>query len=145
MGGLLSERLRLSLPKKLFSSNSLEVRLAIDWPTKAMGVHGANLTQVAFDIELAGPNEAGEMLEPNYITDLISAGNTFTARRAAASSAYRPTVPCTSAMNAMSIHAVAAESLRVAIENITRVMPLIIMLTPTSVPIAHAELEGHCR
>jgi hypothetical protein len=39
----------------------------------------------------------------------------------------------------------AAATLRTASENITRVTPLIIMLTPTSVPIAHAELEGHCR
>src|SRR5215470_13468454 len=34
-----------------------------------------------------------------------------------------------------------AESLRTANESITRVTPLIIMLTPTNVPIAHAELE----
>ena len=39
----------------------------------------------------------------------------------------------------------AAATLRTANDNITRVTPLIIMLTPTSVPIAHIELEGHCR
>jgi hypothetical protein len=39
----------------------------------------------------------------------------------------------------------AAATLRTANENITRVTPLIIMLTPISVPIAHTELEGHCR
>ena len=43
------------------------------------------------------------------------------------------------------VQAAAAESLRAANENITRVMPLIIILTPTNVPIAHIELEGHCR
>ena len=42
-------------------------------------------------------------------------------------------------------HAAAAATLRTANENITRVTPLIIMLTPTSVPIAQTELEGHCR
>jgi hypothetical protein len=42
-------------------------------------------------------------------------------------------------------HASAAATLRTANENITRVTPLIIMLTPTSVPIAQTELEGHCR
>ena len=39
----------------------------------------------------------------------------------------------------------AAATLRTANENITRVTPLIIMLTPTNVPIAQTELEGHCR
>jgi hypothetical protein len=35
-------------------------------------------------------------------------------------------------------------TLRTANDSITRVTPLMIMLTPTSVPIAHAELDGHC-
>jgi hypothetical protein len=42
-------------------------------------------------------------------------------------------------------HAAAAATLRTANENIARVTPLIIMLTPTSVPIAQTELEGHWR
>jgi len=42
-------------------------------------------------------------------------------------------------------HASTAATLRTANENITRVTPLIIMLTPTRVPIAQTELEGHCR
>ena len=42
-------------------------------------------------------------------------------------------------------HAVAPASLRTANDIITRVMPLIIMLTPTKTPIAQTELEGHCR
>jgi len=42
-------------------------------------------------------------------------------------------------------HDPTAATLRTANENITRVKPLIIMLTPTNVPIAHIELEGHCR
>lgn len=36
------------------------------------------------------------------------------------------------------------EALRSAIDNITRATPLMIMLMPTSVPIAQAELDGHC-
>ena len=39
----------------------------------------------------------------------------------------------------------AVAALRTANEIITRVMPLMIMLIPTRVPIAHAELDGHCR
>jgi hypothetical protein len=35
-------------------------------------------------------------------------------------------------------------ALRSANDIITRVIPLMIMLTPTSVPIAHTELDGHC-
>jgi hypothetical protein len=35
-------------------------------------------------------------------------------------------------------------ALRTASDMATRVMPLKIMLTPTRVPIAQAELEGHC-
>jgi hypothetical protein len=35
-------------------------------------------------------------------------------------------------------------SLRTAIDSMTRVNPLIIMLIPTSVPMAQAELDGHC-
>jgi len=42
-------------------------------------------------------------------------------------------------------HAAAPATLRTANDNITRVTPLIIMLTPTNVPIAHTELDGHCR
>ena len=34
-------------------------------------------------------------------------------------------------------------TLRTATDTINRVTPLMIMLTPTSVPIAQAELEGH--
>jgi hypothetical protein len=34
---------------------------------------------------------------------------------------------------------------RTASDSITRVTPLMIMLTPTRTPIAHAELDGHCR
>jgi hypothetical protein len=34
---------------------------------------------------------------------------------------------------------------RTADDSITRVTPLTIMLTPTKVPIAQAELDGHCR
>lgn len=45
---------------------------------------------------------------------------------------------------AVARHAVAA-ILRTAKENITRVTPLIIILTPTKVPIAQTELEGHRR
>jgi hypothetical protein len=33
---------------------------------------------------------------------------------------------------------------RTANDSITRVTPLMIMLTPTKVPIAQAELDGHC-
>jgi len=40
--------------------------------------------------------------------------------------------------------AAAAATLRTAKESITLETPLMIMLTPTSVPIAHAELAGHC-
>ena len=42
-------------------------------------------------------------------------------------------------------HTAAAATFRTASDSITRVTPLIIMLTPTSVPIAQAELDGHCR
>jgi len=41
--------------------------------------------------------------------------------------------------------ATAAVTLRTANDNINRVMPLMIMLTPTRVPIAQLELDGHCR
>jgi len=40
-------------------------------------------------------------------------------------------------------YAVAAASLRTVMETITRETPLMIMLTPTIVPRAHAELAGH--
>ena len=33
---------------------------------------------------------------------------------------------------------------RTASDSMMRVTPLMIMLIPTSVPIAHAELDGHC-
>jgi hypothetical protein len=33
---------------------------------------------------------------------------------------------------------------RTAIDSISRVTPLMIMLIPTKVPIAHTELEGQC-
>jgi hypothetical protein len=35
-------------------------------------------------------------------------------------------------------------ALRTANDIITRATPLKIMLIPTSVPMAHAELDGHC-
>ena len=35
-------------------------------------------------------------------------------------------------------------ALRTAKVSAMRVMPLIIRLTPTRMPIAHSELEGHC-
>jgi hypothetical protein len=38
-----------------------------------------------------------------------------------------------------------AVTLRTANDSITRVTPLMIMLTPTKVPIAQPELDGHCR
>ena len=38
-----------------------------------------------------------------------------------------------------------AVTLRTANDSITRVRPLMIMLTPTKVPIAQPELDGHCR
>jgi hypothetical protein len=40
-------------------------------------------------------------------------------------------------------YAIAVVALRTASEIMTRVTPLMIMLTPTSVPIAQAELDGH--
>jgi hypothetical protein len=39
---------------------------------------------------------------------------------------------------------VSVVTLRTASDMATRVMPLKIMLTPTRVPMAQAELEGHC-
>jgi hypothetical protein len=39
----------------------------------------------------------------------------------------------------------AAATLRTANDNITRVTPLMIMLTPTKTPIAQTALDGHCR
>ena len=42
-------------------------------------------------------------------------------------------------------YATAAVALRTANDSITRVTPLMIMLTPTKMPIAQAELDGHCR
>ena len=47
------------------------------------------------------------------------------------------------AFEATATYAAAAATLRTVKEIITRERPLIIMLTPTSVPIAHAELAGH--
>ena len=41
-------------------------------------------------------------------------------------------------------YAAAAATLRTVKESITRETPLMIMLTPTSVPIAQAALAGHC-
>ena len=41
-------------------------------------------------------------------------------------------------------YAVATPALRIANDSVTRVSPQMIMLTPTKVPIAHAELDGHC-
>ena len=38
-----------------------------------------------------------------------------------------------------------ATAFRTANANINRVTPLMIMLMPTNVPIAHLELDGHCR
>ncbi len=46
---------------------------------------------------------------------------------------------------AASLVGVSVVALRTANEIATRVMPLKTMLTPTSVPMAQAELEGHCR
>ncbi len=40
-------------------------------------------------------------------------------------------------------YAIAAVALRTANDSITRVTPLMIMLTPTNVPIAQTELDGH--
>jgi hypothetical protein len=42
------------------------------------------------------------------------------------------------------IDVTAPVSLRNANDSITRASPLMSKLTPTSVPIAHSELEGHC-
>jgi hypothetical protein len=41
-------------------------------------------------------------------------------------------------------YAIAAAALRTANDSITRVTPLMIILTPTKVPMAQAELDGHC-
>ncbi len=41
-------------------------------------------------------------------------------------------------------YAAAVVTLRSANDSITRVTPLMIMLTPTRTPIAQAELDGHC-
>jgi hypothetical protein len=41
-------------------------------------------------------------------------------------------------------YATAVVTLRTANDSITRVTPLMIMLTPTRMPIAQAELNGHC-
>jgi hypothetical protein len=41
-------------------------------------------------------------------------------------------------------YATAVVTLRTANDSITRVTPLMIMLTPTRTPIAQAELIGHC-
>jgi len=41
-------------------------------------------------------------------------------------------------------YAAAVVTLRTANDSITRVTPLMIMLTPTRTPIAQAELDGHC-
>jgi len=41
-------------------------------------------------------------------------------------------------------YATAVVNLRTANDSITRVTPLMIMLTPTRTPIAQAELDGHC-
>src|SRR5713226_840767 len=41
-------------------------------------------------------------------------------------------------------YATAVVTLRTANDSITRVTPLMIMLTPTRMPIAQAELDGHC-
>jgi hypothetical protein len=41
-------------------------------------------------------------------------------------------------------YATAVVTLRTANDSITRVAPLMIMLTPTRTPIAQAELIGHC-
>lgn len=38
-----------------------------------------------------------------------------------------------------------AAALRTANDSISRVMPLMIRLTPTNVPIAQLELDGHCK
>lgn len=46
--------------------------------------------------------------------------------------------------NYAAIDATVAEALRTANDSMTRVMPLIIKLTPTKVPIAQAALDGHC-
>src|ERR1700731_3275572 len=45
---------------------------------------------------------------------------------------------------AASFDEIVSVALGTAKDSITRVTPLIIMLTPTSVPIAQAELDGHC-
>ena len=42
-------------------------------------------------------------------------------------------------------YAIAAAALRTANDSITRATPLMIMLTPTKVPIAQTELDGHRR
>ena len=44
---------------------------------------------------------------------------------------------------AASFDEIVSVALRTANDSITRVTPLTIMLTPTSVPIAQAELDGH--
>ena len=41
-------------------------------------------------------------------------------------------------------YAAADATLRTAIESMMRDMPLMNMLTPTKVPMAHIELAGHC-
>jgi len=41
-------------------------------------------------------------------------------------------------------YATAVVTLRTANDSITRVTPLMIMLTPTRMPIAQKELNGHC-
>lgn len=58
-------------------------------------------------------------------------------------SATIPNSPCSP--SDQTTYAAAAVALRTASESITRVTPLIIMLTPTKVPIAQTELDGHCR
>jgi hypothetical protein len=51
-------------------------------------------------------------------------------------------VPAKVPGSARSDYAVAAVILRAARDSITRVMPLMIMLTPTNVPSAQIELDG---
>ncbi len=43
------------------------------------------------------------------------------------------------------LYDIAVVALRTASDSITRVMPLMIMLTPTKMPIAQTELNGHCK
>jgi hypothetical protein len=45
---------------------------------------------------------------------------------------------------AANFDAIVSVALRTVSDTITRVTPLMIMLTPTSVPIAQIELDGHC-